>query len=153
MFVHLTIGFIASGCFITDGRKRNKSNGYDLPSVCNWISVLSFLWWWEKYWILWHWPMFFVYPEIRGMMTPPAENNASKTWNIGHVLTIESFLKAACLLSSNEKNDEFHTIFLRDGWRRRLCRCEQCSVRVNELFFNWKIIELHVSRNSMTNWN
>ncbi|CAF1070559.1 unnamed protein product [Adineta ricciae] len=60
-------------------------------------------------------PFLAFYDEIRGVITPPAENNAT------------------CLLSSNEKNDEFHTIFLRDGWRRRLCRCEQCSKLYDEL--------------------
>lgn len=34
-----------------------------------------------------------------------------------------------CFLTSNSnQNPEPHTIFLRDGWRQRLCRCEECCV-------------------------
>ncbi len=35
-----------------------------------------------------------------------------------------------CFLVSNNNNNsnELHTIFLRDGWRKRLCRCVECCV-------------------------
>ncbi len=48
-----------------------------------------------------------------------------------------------CLAASNNPpcllpltNNEPHTIFLRDGWRKRLCRCVQCSVSfsANQVF-------------------
>jgi len=39
----------------------------------------------------------------------------------------------SCLLLSNTNNNELHTIFLRDDWRKRLCRCVQCCKLYDEL--------------------
>ena len=34
-----------------------------------------------------------------------------------------------CVLASNANpSPELRTIFLRDGWRKRLCRCDECCV-------------------------
>ncbi|UJR16056.1 hypothetical protein I4U23_002969 [Adineta vaga] len=66
-------------------------------------------------------PFLAHYDETQGAITPLTENNTSASNN------------ASCILSSNKENNEFHTIFLRDGWRRRLCRCEQCSKLYDEM--------------------
>ncbi|CAF0822703.1 unnamed protein product [Rotaria sordida] len=61
-------------------------------------------------------PFLIHYDESRTITSPPVENNAAASNS------------PACLLISNNSNDskELHTIFLRDGWRKRLCRCVQC---------------------------
>jgi hypothetical protein len=47
--------------------------------------------------------------------------------------SIEASNNPSCYLPSKNNNTELHTIFLRDGWRKRLCRCNQCSVLYDEL--------------------
>ncbi|CAF0986856.1 unnamed protein product [Adineta ricciae] len=62
-------------------------------------------------------PFLSHYDESRAVTSPPVENNAVASST------------PLCLLSSNSGNvnsNELHTIFLRDGWRKRLCRCDQC---------------------------
>ncbi|CAF4909875.1 unnamed protein product, partial [Rotaria sp. Silwood1] len=62
------------------------------------------------------------YDESRGItLQPSIDNNAAAASN-----------NLSCLLPSNA-NTEVHTIFLRDGWRKRLCRCVQCSKLYDEL--------------------
>ncbi|CAF3409101.1 unnamed protein product [Rotaria sp. Silwood1] len=62
------------------------------------------------------------YDESRGItLQPSIDNNAAAASN-----------NQSCLLPSNA-NTEVHTIFLRDGWRKRLCRCVQCSKLYDEL--------------------
>jgi len=57
-------------------------------------------------------PFLAYYDESRGIIS--TENNPS------------------CLLLSNTNNNELHTIFLRDDWRKRLCRCVQCCKLYDE---------------------
>jgi len=60
--------------------------------------------------------------ETREITSPPEENNMAASNN------------PSCLLpSNNNNNNESHTIFLRDGWRKRLCRCVQCSKLYDDL--------------------
>jgi len=66
-------------------------------------------------------PFLAYYDESRSMISPLVENNTAASNN------------PSCILLSNENHNECHTIFLRDGWRKRLCRCVQCSKLYDEL--------------------
>ncbi|CAF0872788.1 unnamed protein product [Adineta steineri] len=61
-------------------------------------------------------PILIHYDESRNIVAEPIENNP-----------------ACLILSNNGNNNELHTIFLRDGWRKRLCRCIQCSKLYDEM--------------------
>jgi hypothetical protein len=55
-----------------------------------------------------------------------------------------------CFLVSNSNNsNEIHAIFLRDGWRKRLCRCIDCCVRLIILFDSLLFSDLSLIRNYM----
>ncbi|CAF4612933.1 unnamed protein product, partial [Rotaria magnacalcarata] len=56
-------------------------------------------------------PFLIHYDESLAITSSPVENNAAASNS------------PSCLLVSNNNNSqELHTIFLRDGWRKRLCR-------------------------------
>jgi hypothetical protein len=51
-----------------------------------------------------------------------------------------------CFLVSNNNNNnsnERHTIFLRDGWRKRLCRCVECCVCLILNFFYFSYLYIY----------
>jgi hypothetical protein len=51
------------------------------------------------------------------------------------------------LVSNNNNSNELHTIFLRDGWRKRLCRCVECCVCLILIFLIY--IYIYIIRNYM----
>ncbi|CAF0749059.1 unnamed protein product [Rotaria sordida] len=64
------------------------------------------------------------YDESRGVILQPSIDNN---------VAVASNNSSCLLLSNNNNNTEIHTIFLREGWRKRLCRCVQCSKLYDEL--------------------
>ncbi|CAF3695987.1 unnamed protein product [Adineta steineri] len=66
-------------------------------------------------------PFLAQYDESSAIPSRPVENNAAASNN------------PPCFLTSNVNDNELHTIFLRDGWRNRLCRCVQCCKLYDDL--------------------
>lgn len=59
-------------------------------------------------------PFLSNYDESRAPISQPVETAAASS-------------SPPCFLACNQTNsNELHTIFLRDGWRQRLCRCVDC---------------------------
>ena len=95
--------------------------------------------------------MFSSLSESRAVTSPPVENNAGES-SFDFYIYLFVFVHPVasnnppCLLVSNKDNsNEPHTIFLRDGWRNRLCRCVQCCVSFDlQLIFSFISLYLEI---------